>query len=343
MMRYALFAIGCFVALTEQASALPPPDLVISVSQSILSALGMLAAMCVLALSSIRIYFQQMFANRLLKWMFYIALAGVVLLVIFLAILYYNLQTERAFKASIEAELIEIWSTYEGVYDAEDEWLANATLTELDNAVGWDEFLSLADGGDYLILDIRDRVPFEQGTITGSQHSRFTDLVLGDWRKYESFKDTPILLVCYQGTTGVLASTFLESQGFSKVYRPEDGILHNRDFPIDGAIRIPRNDKRVDELFTKDVIDFKDEEDLYVIDLRSSSTADVGLPITEHYFRDRFTSEEIELYVSELPKDRTYAFVCNSEVSCYGAGIFYYDFERYDLPVSGILEAFPSS
>jgi rhodanese-related sulfurtransferase len=245
-------------------------------------------------------------------------------------------------QAGVDSEIRAAWSQYEGVYSAANEKSARATLQGKAEEVTWQEFKSLARGTDYLILDIRDSYAYQAGYFPGSTHMRLADLLHGRWTELEDFKDKPILLICFLGTTGTIASDFLSAQGFTNLYIPEGGLqetLRRESVPFVGTSRFAHHEEMIDRLSVDEASALVDTG-AKVIDVRSPEMYSEPSPITpdEPFFREFKTTSQIDEFVSQLQKDTTYLSVCNSDASCYQAEMLLHDFKANGITAGGTFD-----
>ncbi len=335
-----LFFIFIF-AVPLKVNALPPPDLIIGVSQSIMYAFGSLTLMFIVIFGALRTRFRT-WRSTLFRKVFMYSLG--IIIIIFISItlwLYINNQLVSEWKSNVDKELREIWDIYEPIYSAPDELSAQPPSSTFSEKVTWQEFESIINNRDYIVIDIRDSYPYEIGRIEGSINMRFSDILRGRWRELESYKDQPILFVDYLGTTGELVSQFLSRKGFTELYQLKDGIVVSvrRDATMLflGDTRIPKTKQGALYISLKKAKEVVNSGGV-VIDLRAPSyyAEYVGLEVSERFFRDTSTLTEIDVFVQELDHTKKYLFLCQGEVSCYFAGLLIRDFSVAQLEVSAI-------
>lgn len=322
--------------------ALPPPDLIVSISQSILSSLGAIAAALVIAASTIATFFRQ--------WVTTLAGKRVLVGISSLAVVavavaggaFYNEWKLNAWKEQVNIDMRELWSSYESVYSAEVEEEARYDMESAAAWVTWPQFQNTVGEREYVIIDIRDRYPYEIGHIPDSEHLRLAELFRGEWEQIEQYKDKPVLIVCYLGTTGAMASQFLEAQGFSELYQLEDGITasvyRDESLPFTGSAVLPRDERYRDRLSVEEV-QRKLEAGAEVIDLRFPNDYEESMPFSVHhqFFRERATQEEIDTFVSDLSSNTPHIMLCKGSASCYSARMLLLDLDRFDKDGVGMI------
>ncbi len=248
-------------------------------------------------------------------------------------------------RKSIDTELSSLWEEYEQVYSADSESEARISLLNRDHETTWKNFMKVVDGGEYLVIDIRDIYGYESGRIPGSIHMRFGDLINGKWEEIAAYKDTPIYVVCFLGSTGALTINFLEDKGFTKLYQPILGIRQavrsEPDLPFEGTLEAFGRVKQTRMLTNYEAYEniFK-IDGLQVIDMRAPSHYINKTPITPHHklFREFMTIPEIDDFISTLDVDGEYLALCDSSASCYQGELLFEDFERRGLKMHGVYD-----
>jgi rhodanese-related sulfurtransferase len=331
MIKYILLLFLALIFLPQLSYALPPPDLILSISQSFLNLLGALIATIVLVFGSIQIYFREWFYTKLGKIITFSMLIIIIGCLVVLLYLKKNQNDIIVWKTEIDAELREIWDIYEPIYSATEEYNAKSLVVS-GTEVTWPEFIHEVDGEDYVIIDIRDRYPYEIGHISGSVHMRFADLLTGGWQEIEAYKNKPVFIVCYLGTTGSLASEFLSAKGFTKLYKPEGGITQaverNEGIPFEGEAVLPR-DSRMARFISQTEAREKTDEGALVIDLRAESNYqdDPGIPVKYRFFREKEPQESINGFLAQLASEPEYILICHGGASCYSAWMLLHDLD----------------
>jgi rhodanese-related sulfurtransferase len=175
-----------------------------------------------------------------------------------------------------------------------------------------------------LVIDLREKRARERGQIPDSQHSRLTDFLRGEWQNYDYSQYDRVVLVCYTGARGALASEFLRNLGYLNVSFLDGGVqkaVKTAGFPFIGEANLgsPEN--------IAHLISASEAQDLIAsgviaIDVRSEQKfSSDPLPGALHFFRDGMTTAEIEARFGELDQSQSYFAVCDSWLSCYSGKI----------------------
>ena len=82
---------------------------------------------------------------------------------------------------------------------------------------------NLINTEDAVILDIRPKIEFKTGHITGSMNISAAK-IKENLAELEKHKDVPIIVVCKSGVTSSAISKDLKKAGFSKIYKLQGGI-----------------------------------------------------------------------------------------------------------------------
>lgn len=82
----------------------------------------------------------------------------------------------------------------------------------------------IKDNNDLVILDVRTYSEFKESRIPGAMNIPVDEL---EWEldELENLKDMPILVYCKVGVRSNIACSYLENQGFKKLYNLIGGIL----------------------------------------------------------------------------------------------------------------------
>lgn len=324
-----IFCVALLIVPRAQVEAIPPPDLIISAAQSIMSVLGVIMASVVIALASVKNYLR-----IILRTTFRRVLFGLGVLIFFVGVTTWLLLTEenrqlQNWQSGVDEEIRAVWEQYESVYIADDEKDARAALSGAATEVTWDEFQAITNEAEYLIVDIRDTHAYEVGHFPGSVHIRLADLIRGRYEELLMYKDTPILLVCFLGTTGTIASDFLAAEGFTELYIPKGGLhetLRRDDTPFWGVTRFVHFDEMINRL-PRSTAQSLQAAGATVIDFRSPNQYNEPSPVTpdQSFFREFKTIPEIDSFVQSLATTTPYLSLCNSDASCYQAEMFLHD------------------
>ncbi|MEZ4194775.1 MAG: rhodanese-like domain-containing protein [Candidatus Paceibacterota bacterium] len=250
---------------------------------------------------------------------------------------------QASWQKTIDNEIAELWNEYESLYTAESEINVRANSLDRSHETTWSNFLKIVDGQDYLIVDIREGYGYEFGRVTDSIHIRFGDLINGDWQKLLSYKDKPIYIVCYVGSTGALTVNFLESKGFSKLYQPDGGVMKavktEKNYPFIGTLDAPGVSGNTN-LISEGVFYDSIKDGAKIVDMRAPAHYEnnLGLDISYQHFREFMTTKAIKMFVDNLNSNDKYVMLCDSELSCYQGEMLHEDLKRKKIESVGIYQ-----
>lgn len=128
---------------------------------------------------------------------------------------------------------------------------AEAQVTERVNA---SRFKELVDQGNAIILDVRTPAEYSRGHIKGSTSIDVSD---PNFASKVSFvqKDKTILLYCLSGSRSRAAASFMQTQGFKKIYELAHGLVewNQLGYPLEkSADAVAGNSKKYnDQIFSK--------------------------------------------------------------------------------------------
>jgi rhodanese-related sulfurtransferase len=340
-----LFVVGVLIVLVPRAEvqAILPPDLIISTAQSLMSVFGLIIASVVLVIASVKNYLFILLPTRRRQLLFLLVIIiGISLLAWSLFVAEEQRQLDQ-WQEGVDAEIRGVWDQYKAAYSASDEKQARQSLTSSAQEITWNEFSEKVAGEEYLIVDIRDLYAYQVGYFEGSVHMRLADLLLGRWKELESYKNKPVLLICFLGTTGAIAGDFLSAQGFTDLYIPRGGLhetLRRESTPFIGDTRFKHFDEMIDRLSTKEAY-LLVESGAKIIDLRSPDKYDEPTAIYPDisFFREFNSLPKIESFISSLDADTTYISLCNSDASCYQGEMFLHDLKAAGLHAGGTYDS----
>ncbi len=79
------------------------------------------------------------------------------------------------------------------------------------------------NNGEVLILDIRTAADYKNGHIKGAKSTPLKDFAK-ELEKFDSFKNSPVLIYCNSGNTVTAAIKMLRKTGFEKINNLDGGI-----------------------------------------------------------------------------------------------------------------------
>lgn len=127
----------------------------------------------------------------------------------------------------------------------------NAQVFERVNAT---RFKELVDQGNAIILDVRTPAEYSRGHIKGST---LIDVSDPNFKSKVSLvqKDKTVLLYCLSGSRSRAATSFLQTQGFKKIYELAHGLIewNQLSYPLEKSTEaVAGNSKKYDDqIFSK--------------------------------------------------------------------------------------------
>jgi len=91
-------------------------------------------------------------------------------------------------------------------------------------AVSPSQMTQMINNENAKVIDIRSKDEFRAGHLPNALHIPAQD-VLKRINELESFKDTPVILICKTGTTAGASGAILAKAGFNKLHKLRGGIL----------------------------------------------------------------------------------------------------------------------
>lgn len=194
----------------------------------------------------------------------------------------------------------------------------------------------ISDNSIY-ILDVREDIEFETGSILNSHHVRYADIVGGEWQSLP--EDKEIYIVCFTGLRGRIISDFLHSKGIIAHYI-SNGVLDISEYTdmwigdtkigiIDNHrnLRIPLIQSSFQKIINKGV---------FVVDTRNPELAK-NLVLKDSIFLSTITTASIDLEstYSQI-QTNNFIIICNNQVSCFDATIEVIELEKRGYHFLGI-------
>jgi len=183
---------------------------------------------------------------------------------------------------------------------------------------------------DYIVLDAREDIEYENGYFPGSLHIRFADLKAGRW--LELPKDKFVYVICWSGIRGKKVAEFLRTKKIVSAYL-ENGANGWVEFGGKWTGEIKFGKKYIDSRYqivfsTKDVKN-KVKEGVILVDTRepykfkqSHIAESVNIPIM-------YTPTiHLENAFSQVPANSKVITVCDGYVNCFDAKITGVELER---------------
>lgn len=184
--------------------------------------------------------------------------------------------------------------------------------------------------GNYIVLDAREYIEFENGHFPGSLHIRFADLKAGRW--IELPKDKFVYVICWSGIRGKEVAEFLRTKKIVSSYL-ENGANGWVEFGGKWIGEIKFGEKYIDPkyqiVFSMDDVKKKVTEGVILVDTRepykyiqSHISGSVNIPIM-------YTPTiNLEKTFSQVPVNSKVITVCDGYVNCFDAKITGVELER---------------
>lgn len=191
------------------------------------------------------------------------------------------------------------------------------------------DFKNITDNqqNDYIVLDAREDIEYENGYFPGSLHMRFADIKAGRW--IELPKDKFVYVICWSGIRGEEVAEFLRTKKIVSSYL-EGGANGWVEFGGKWVGEIKFGEKYTDSkyqiLFSTDELKKKVAEGVVLVDTRepyrSHIAGSVNIPIM-------YTPTiNLEKTFSQVPANSKVITVCDGYVNCFDAKITGVELER---------------
>ncbi|MBT4849406.1 rhodanese-like domain-containing protein [Candidatus Parcubacteria bacterium] len=183
---------------------------------------------------------------------------------------------------------------------------------------------------DYIILDAREDIEYENGYFPASEHIRFADLKAGQW--IEIPDDKFVYVLCWSGIRGKEVAEFLRTKKIVASYLEEgaNGWVEFGGHWI-GSIKFGAqyNESRYQIVFDTDDVRQKVRDGAFLVDTRepykfkqTHITGSVNIPIM-------YTpTVNIENVFAQVPANSQIITVCDGYVNCFDAKITGVELER---------------
>jgi len=183
---------------------------------------------------------------------------------------------------------------------------------------------------DYIILDARENIEYENGYFPRSLHIRFADLKAGRW--IELPKDKFVYVICWSGIRGKEVAEFLRTKKIVSSYL-ENGANGWVEFGGRWIGEIKFGEKYTDQkyqiVFSTDEVKKKVAEGVILVDTRepykfnqSHIAESINIPIM-------YTPTiNLEKTFSKVPANSKVITVCDGYVNCFDAKITGVELER---------------
>ncbi|MEI7426266.1 MAG: rhodanese-like domain-containing protein [Candidatus Moraniibacteriota bacterium] len=194
------------------------------------------------------------------------------------------------------------------------------------------EFKNAIDSkiNNFIVLDARENIEYENGYFPGSLRIRFADLRDGQWDKLP--KDKIVYVICWSGIRGKEAVEFLRTKNVRAFYL-ENGASGWVEFGgawIGGIKFLERyTDKKYKIVFNTDEVRKMAKEGVILVDTREPDkfkkwhiSGSVNIPIM-------YTpTSNIEIVFGQVPIKSRVITVCDGYVNCFDAKITGVELEK---------------
>jgi len=230
-----------------------------------------------------------------------------------------------------------IWKKYNKISSSDDEQSSGRTILNNKFAISPEEFLKMKKQYKTVVVDLRETLSWKKGSIPGSTHIRFADLISGEWRSL-SEQSGSIVFLCWIGTSGSLAAEFVTAMGRKNVYCFKNGVAGIRKNPIIGysgeyPLKVP---KRMRKYLSLSKVSRYINEGYIPLDIRPYSKFKTNtMPGAVYLFYEAMTSIELEKTFSSLDPDKKYFAFGDSELTCWLAKVVGLELESRNLFYAG--------
>jgi len=176
---------------------------------------------------------------------------------------------------------------------------------------------------DYIVLDAREDLEYENGYLPGSLHIRYADLQAGKW--IDLPEDKRIIVICWSGIRGKEVSDFLRTKNLVAAYLlngangwVEWGGLWEGNIKFSQRYTEARYTKKYDTSQVKDLV----EDGVFLVDSREPWLYDnwhisgsVNIPIMHT------PTNDLEDAFNQVPPNSTFITICDGYVNCFDAKI----------------------
>ena len=90
--------------------------------------------------------------------------------------------------------------------------------------VGPAEATHLLNHQDAVLLDVRDKSEYQEGSLPGAVSLPYSQIV-EDRAKLEKYRQRPVIVFCKNGQQGARTCSILRKQGFENIYNLDGGLL----------------------------------------------------------------------------------------------------------------------
>ena len=214
-------------------------------------------------------------------------------------------------------------ASQEAFFDAHQDMAPTSTDADFRNVIA-------SGQDDYLVVDARENVEYENGNFPGSLHIRYADLQAGRW--IELPRDKYVYVFCWSGIRGLEVAKFLRSKkilalsldGGAKGWVEEGGLWNG-----DIMFKKRYSDARYQKLFTTQETKDRMQDGVFLVDSREPYKykqwhipGSVNIPLM-------YTPTiQVETAMAQVPSGAKVITVCDAYVNCFDANITAVELER---------------
>jgi len=347
---------GLFLS-TSAAHAIPPPDALISVWQSVLQMLGVASVFIVGAYFSVKQFFSAYFAGWTRSTFVLAGLGLVMPLVLWFA--YDNMQKPAGFVPPTTMEYISIEESIERDPDEDvREWKLKTfkeMQQEVDFARGLKNLPKLtyktlpsftpqtlnkemqADRGNFYLLDVREAYERSKFYMQYDSSVRYGDILHGIITPDMASslpKDKQIVVLCHSGLRGYIAANLLANLGYKNIAFLQGGLRNwsEQQLPITGDEGYS-SEPVSKPIYTKSMI--KEATNTLKVNIEASEIEPSDIPDVIHLPFEIATTADIQNIV-EQSKTKPIIIICSSFIACFHSNSFNYLVEKSGGKVIGI-------
>ena len=183
---------------------------------------------------------------------------------------------------------------------------------------------------EYLVLDAREDIEYENGHFPTSTHIRFADLKAGRWQELPA--DKKVIVICWSGIRGKETAEFLRSKGIVAVYL-EKGANGWVEYggAWEGNIKFAQKytERRFELVFTTQQIKKKMQECVVLVDSREPIKF-AAKHIPESFNISMFSTATADLpqTFSQIPQGSKVITICDDYVNCFDAKVTGVELEK---------------
>jgi rhodanese-related sulfurtransferase len=190
--------------------------------------------------------------------------------------------------------------------------------------------LIMSSTTDYLVVDAREDIEYENGYFPTSTHIRFADLKAGEWTKFS--QDKLVIVICWSGIRGKETAEFLRSKGIVASYL-ENGASGWVEFGgiWVGNIKFAQkySDRRFELVFSTDQVKQKIEEGIILVDSREPikfAKKHIAGSVSISMFNT--ATRDLLKAFSQIPLGSKVITVCDEYVNCFDAKVTGVELEK---------------